>query len=732
MNKEIKLYEIFYSQLDDPTWTDLVTYYAYKLNDTKLFKGKLSKLIYKLESKKYKDKSGKIVDMVPVELSVPTFNNVQNHAYMLFRTKAYEVWHLELSNGYTLDAADEHLVYCIVKGTLGWKYVDQLQIGDYVLTDGGWETVKKIYNTKQMQHMADVTIAEDDHSYFANGILNHNTTTTASFITWYVCFHNDRNVFVCANKGRTATEIMGKIKEVMEGLPYFMKPGIINLSESRIKLENGCSIKCAAASQTPATGDSIQLLYIDEAALIKPNIIEEYWGSVIPTLSNFPNAQTIVSSTPRGRGNRFFKIVDGAIKHENDFYYQRVDWWEVPEHDEKWAEKQRAKLGDELFEREFALSFDTGSARLISNQTVRFFDRIKTKFVEREFYNVPLDISKKILWAPDFDPAKMTYQDLKNRRFLLVVDTAQGIEAGTTDKKDSDYNVINIFEIELMSPNKINKNRDNKPISVKDVVQYKQVGIYLDNYSDEAACAEAAKFITFQMLRCGYQDIDNVRVLVEINFNGNNWITKFKNHPTFYDNIILKTVRGVQQPGKPVSKMKLQYGFRTTGGEHGKTYYCELGSSMMRRRQIIVRQYDERDINVSSIGQLNQFCKNAKGSYEGQCCHDDISVTCMFVSIAQESAHFIIWLNEWLETMPQTYKVQVIRQMLEIYVEQEAQMSDELFNAFYKAASANFGKVTHKQNGYGNLMRGGDQMTGYGLNNGYNQGFGNIMITKRY
>jgi len=34
-----------------------------------------------------------------------------------------------------------------------------------------------------------------------------------------------------------------------------------------------------------------------------------------------------------------------------------------------------------------------------------------------------------------------------------------------------------------------------------------------------------------------------------MNFNGNNWLTKFKQHPSYYDALILKTVRGVQKPG---------------------------------------------------------------------------------------------------------------------------------------------------------------------------------------
>jgi len=30
--------------------------------------------------------------------------------------------------------------------------------------------------------------------------------------------------------------------------------------------------------------------------------------------------------------------------------------------------------------------------------------------------------------------------------------------------------------------------------------------------------------------------------------------------------------------------MKKQYGYRTTGGQHGKNYYCELGASMIHKR----------------------------------------------------------------------------------------------------------------------------------------------------
>ena len=615
-----------------------------------------------------------------------------------------------------------------------WKFIKDLTENDYIYTKLGWSKVKSIINTHKLQFMFDISVEQEDHSYYSNGILSHNTTTISAYIAWYSIFHNDRNVFVCANKGRTATEIIGKIKEVLEGLPYFLKPGIMNMSEGRIKFENGTCIKCAAASKTPATGDSIQLLYIDEAALIPQGVIDEYWASVIPTMSNFPNAQLIVSSTPRGKSGKFYEIVDGAIKHENTFYYRRVDWWQVPGHDEKWAEKWRKKLGNELFEREFNLSFESDSSRLCSNKSILFMNKIKQDFIHRDFYMVPQEVSDKIYWSPDFDPTYMDYHTLKSKSFLFVIDTAQGIEASTVEKTDSDYNVINIFEIEGLSPNKININRNGKPITIKDCVQYKQVGLYIDNYDDEAACAEAAKYIAFQILKCGYQDIDNVRILLEMNFNGNNWITKFKQHPSFYEALILKTVRGVQTPGQPMVKMKEQYGFRTTGGQHGKNYYCELGATMIHKRQILVRQHHQ-DVNLSAINQLNQFGKNKKkNTYEGSCCHDDIAVTCLFVSIAQESRQFVMYLNEWLEKTIPTQKIYKIMEMLNIYVEQEAQLSDEMFHTFYKTASTGFGKLTHKQNGYGSIMSGAvdpNQYNNY-KNGNIHLGFGNILSGRRF
>ena len=586
----------------------------------------------------------------------------------------------------------------------------------------------KLFSEEEYDPVSETVIPKNSRAILLQSRQSGKTTTVCCYFSWFLIFHDDKTSFVSANKAGTGKEIISKIKDVLEGLPFFMKPGILNLSETRIKLENGSSLKTAAASKSPATGDSLQLLYIDEAALIPPHIIDEYWTSIQPTMSSFRGNQIILSSTPRGKGNLFYNLYTKAIPwnsparqdpaNKKKFISSRVDWWEVPGRDEEWEKQQRDELGDEKFNREFGLSFESSTTRLINAWTINFMNKIKKLFISRPLYNIPNDICEKIVWHPDFDPTVLTLYDLLYSRFLFIIDLSQGDEAGVAGKENSDYNIIHIYKMELMSPIKIEQNREySHAIDIRNVVQYREIGIYADNFKDEEMCAEACKYLAFNVFKTGYSDgvnnIDNVRILYEVNFNGKNWYNKFKAHPGFYDQIIIKTANGTDKNGK----VQLMNGFRTKSGSHGKKYYCDLGEKMLRQRQIIISQYHP-DIDLSTIYQLENFGKDKKGNYKGAACHDDLAVTVFFVSIAQEQEYFRIWLEEWLEGMILTPKVQRIRYMLDIYVESEPEITDEQFSNFYNMASAGFGKITKQSNTYGTIMN-GNMQNNYGIP-GYN------------
>lgn len=532
---------------------------------------------------------------------------------------------------------------------------------------------------------------KNKHNILLQSRQSGKTTTVAAYFTWYLCFHTDRNLAIVANKGATANQIVKLVKEMYEGLPYFLKPGLTRYQETSITLENGCYLKCATTNPTSVTGSTCHVLYVDEAAHIPVNMMEDFWKSVYPTLSSSRVSQIIVSSTPKGKRNIFYKLYDGACKGENDFKHYRVDWWQVPGHDEEWAIRERKNFGAENFDQEYGLQFDVETSKLVRAKDLKFFGKIKKDFVHLDLDGLKKEYADRIFWDPDFDVQSFSRDDFYRRKFIFSVDTAEGTEVGVKGKKDSDFNVINIFEIQALSPARIRYNMKYWPetdMSMLDCIQFKQVGVYLDNTRDEELSAGACRELIFNVFHCGQpynintdEYIDNCRLLLEMNFNGKNFINKFMAHPMFYEDIIFKTYHVKPIPGQVQQK---KFGYKTTGGAHGKGYFCEKGAKLISKRQIIVTQ-ENNNLNYSSIGQLQNFGKNDKGAYEGTLCHDDIAVTILFLSrlFEDEMEEFKIWLDEFFDKIQESPKIFLVKRLLKIYYEENPEISDSDFNSLY-------------------------------------------------
>ena len=121
------------------------------------------------------------------------------------------------------------------------------------------------------------------------------------------------------------------------------------------------------------------MLYCDEFAFVRPTIAREFWTSISPTLAT--GGKAIITSTPNSDEDQFALIWKGANKCEdahgnetelgvNGFKAYRSYWKEHPERDEKWAEEERAKLGDERFRREMDCEFIINDETLISPATL--------------------------------------------------------------------------------------------------------------------------------------------------------------------------------------------------------------------------------------------------------------------------------------------------------------------------------------------------------------------------
>ena len=246
-------------------------------------------------------------------------------------TQPYTHYDIVLENGLKLSCADIHILF---DDNLNEIYAKDLKVGNFLSTINGISKVSSINKSNKKTSMCDLTIDHPNHRFYTNGILSHNTISSAIYILHFLIFNNDKNAMIIANKADTVIEIVDKIKSIYSLLPFFLKPGIKVWNQRSITLENGCRIKTSARTKSPAIGFTIDLLYLDEFAHIPSNIIEPFYTSAYPTVSAIKNSKIIITSTPNGM-NLFHKLLtdserpDGDPK-KNTFSSMRVYWHQVP------------------------------------------------------------------------------------------------------------------------------------------------------------------------------------------------------------------------------------------------------------------------------------------------------------------------------------------------------------------------------------------------------------------
>lgn len=554
------------------------------------------------------------------------------------------------------------------------------------LTDTGRRVVKlRDYQKKILRALASETWnekTEDLIPQIRNLIMlqsrqSGKTTTIAAYFAWYMCFHSDRNLAILANKQTTAFEIVGKVIDVFKGLPFFLKPGIINAGAGGMKLDNGCMLTSQATTKTAQIGFTIHVLYADEFAHIQKSIARHFWRSVYPTLASSEVSQCIISSTPNGTDNVFFDIWDRSQKGMNDFMSIRVDWWEVPGHDEEWKQRMIANFGEENFAQEFGLDFNqAGSNLLLRGSDLKFLSRLEKEYVFHDLEKTDLDdlLYRNLKWDPGFDPNAEF--NSKEHRFVLSIDTGEGKDED--EVKDNDYNVCNIFRIEPKSIAQLKKLRKDELI-IKNMFRIVQIGLYRDNIKDEENCAKVTRSIVFEQF-----GEELCKVLIEMNFNGKHFLDKFSEHDKYDESVVLNTYHTKPIPGERTPRKKP--GFKTGAN---KDFYCKLGKKLVSQRILIINEKE-------TLKEFKAFGKNKHGSWKGLGVHDDIAMSTVNISHLFDESEYDDWLFDFLDEMEDSDIKRYINELLEKYSE-NSDMSDEAFKELYndtQEMTSNFGRFS--------------------------------------
>ena len=291
------------------------------------------------------DVSKKIIDSInTLNLEVKTDTGYETVS-KLHLTQPYTHWIVKTSN-FKLQCADNHIVF---DSNFKEIFVKELKVGDTIQTEKGEEKVISIQKFKYSTSMFDATVDHPNHRLYTNGILSHNTICSSIMMLHYVLFNNNKNVLVTANKLDTAVEVLDKVREIYQRLPFFLQQGIVNWNQKFMVFENKSRIKGFATTKTSSIGQTADFLYLDEFAYLPDNIADKFYKSVFPTVSNIENSKIIITSTPNGF-NLFHRLLTEAEKPEGEkssYCAKRVYWWQVPKRFSTYTRLNQKKM-DEL------------------------------------------------------------------------------------------------------------------------------------------------------------------------------------------------------------------------------------------------------------------------------------------------------------------------------------------------------------------------------------------------
>lgn len=449
--------------------------------------------------------------------------------------------------------------------------------------------------------------------------------TSAIILVWYLVFNHEKNAMILANVGSTAEELMSKLKEIVRGLPWFLKPGIVVNNVMSLKFDNGCRAIGKTTTKTSAIGFTIHFLYMDEFAHIHPNFIESFFRSTYPTVSSSKVSRIIITSTPNGQ-NKFWEIYQAALNGDNTFNPIRVDWWQVPGRDEEWKRNEIANLGsEELFNQEYGNQFLSSSTLLLGSKELQKIKSNETEYVWKEvdeFDNIGINY-KNFRWHPKFDPNGM---DLTGKKYVLSIDLAGGGGGG-------DFTVLNVFKVVPLPKKVIEELEDFEDES--DFFGLLQVGVYRDN---EVQLEDFKKIPETLITMFG---VDRVKILLELNYKGELLMDKILANDNISEEVFVYTKHSetarVKKPGIKYSG-------------NNKLKYCESLRQIIRINRAIVNE------KKWTISELFSFGMNGRGTYSSQSGHDDVAMTLVNLSALFESTDFNDLIEDLYDEIDPTYR----------------------------------------------------------------------------
>jgi len=438
------------------------------------------------------------------------------------------------------------------------------------------------------------------------------TVTSSIFMLWYLLFHPDKTALCVADNFTTTKELLDKFKISLEGLPFFMKPGIEVINAGTVKFDSNSRIVGRTTTKKSGIGLTVNLLYIDEFAHINEANLDEFYRAIYPTVTADPEGKIIITSTPNGK-NKFWEIWKDAIDKKSSYVPMRVDWWQIPGRGEDWKQKNIADIGSiEAFNQEYGLQFFSSDKLLLNSRELKRLDNIKV-----DYQNPRLMLSEELDYINDhlfFHPkyANLSISDFKSdpNSYVFSIDTADGI--------GGDYSILNIYKMVALPISELLKKKELIKSEI-DAVSLVQIGYLRSNQIDISQFTVACEHIIYNVF-----NPDNTRIVLELNHKGDILLNQFRVNEAYWPSQIIHTKH-------TQAAVQFKQGLRL--GPTNKIKYCEKFKYYVTINRIIPNDY-------VTIMELMSFGKSKGGLYRGQNGNDDLAMTSVNLSSLFESNQF--------------------------------------------------------------------------------------------
>lgn len=172
----------------------------------------------------------------------------------------------------------------------------------------------------------------------------------ATLGTWWAFRKPDQHVLIVSASDDAARRLLAQVKSLVSRPPLLAS--VEDDLTSVVRLSNGSIIRSVPASERAIRGWSVDLLLVDEAALVPDDILA---GAAIPTTAARDDARIVLASTPWAQDGLFYGYVQAG-----DSPHVQVIAWSLA--DAPWISREavdhaRATLPDARFRAEYQAEF---------------------------------------------------------------------------------------------------------------------------------------------------------------------------------------------------------------------------------------------------------------------------------------------------------------------------------------------------------------------------------------